>query len=148
MNKSPARAIITGITLTNNFMSITWELPVDRKYLTRKQVAELFLKQNGRCPVCDQKLETKGNVPVDVIREHLNPLWLTGDNDLQNMALLCKPCATVKTAEEATQRGKMLRQRDAHIGAKRPSKNPIRGSKASGWKCRLTSEGPKWERRD
>jgi 5-methylcytosine-specific restriction endonuclease McrA len=128
-------------------MSITWELPVDRKYLTRKQVAELFLRQQGRCIACTGRLETKGNVPVDVIREHMQPLFLGGDNDLQNMALLCKPCATVKTAKEATQRGKMLRQRDAHIGAKRPSRNPMRGSKASGWKCRLTADGPKWERR-
>lgn len=142
--------IAKGATLIVSIMTT----PEKRKYLTKKRIVELFTAQDGRCANCQQKLAAKGYMLAgdpggeDFIVEHVTALNFLGTNDISNLQLWCKPCATVKTAKEATQRGKMLRQRDAHIGAKRPSKNPIRGSKASGWKCRLTSEGPKWERRD
>jgi len=93
-----------------------WSLPEDRKPLTRKQRAELFLRQDGRCPNCGQKLEIKGNRPV-CVDEHLEPLWRGGSNDLANRELWCVPCTKPKTAGESAERAKGNRVRDKHIGA-------------------------------
>jgi len=93
-----------------------WSIPEERKPLTRKQRAELFLRQDGRCPNCTQRLEIKGSRPV-CIDEHVNPLWRGGSNDLANRELWCVPCTKPKTAAESTDRGKGLRIRDKHIGA-------------------------------
>ena len=95
----------------------TWRLPEDRKPLTRKQYAALFLHQDGKCPRCSQRLEVKGGNEVEIIDEHVRPLWNGGSNDLSNRQLWCKPCTKPKTAEEATERGRSNRVRDKHIGA-------------------------------
>lgn len=93
-----------------------WSLPEDRKPLTRKQRADLFLRQDGKCPNCGQRLETKGGRPV-CIDEHVNPLWRGGSNDLANRELWCVPCTKPKTAGESAERAKGNRVRDKHIGA-------------------------------
>lgn len=115
----------------------TWIIPQDRNKLTRKQVAELFLHQDGRCPICGQKLQTKGHMPVEFIDEHMKPLWKGGDNDLGNRGLVCKPCAKAKTAGEATDRAKGLRVRDKAIGAFKKASRPMAGSRGSGWKRKM-----------
>lgn len=113
-----------------------WSKPEERKPLTRKQIAELFLRQQGRCPICTMRLETKGHEPVEFIDEHMEPLWRSGTNDLNNRALVCKPCASAKTVKETSERAKGYRVRDKFIGAKK-ARNPMPGSKASGWKKKL-----------
>lgn len=93
-----------------------WSIPEDRKPLTRKQRAELFLRQDGKCPNCGQRLEIKGGRPV-CIDEHVNPLWRGGSNDLANRELWCIPCTRPKTKQESVERAKGNRVRDKHIGA-------------------------------
>lgn len=114
-----------------------WILPERRKPLTRKEYAELYLRQDGRCPQCGQKLEVKGGNEVEIRDEHLNPLWRGGSNELSNRELWCKPCTRPKDAEEATQRAKVKHSRDKHIGAMPKSKNPIPGSRSTRWKKKL-----------
>lgn len=97
-----------------------WTLPEARERLTRKQFAELFLRQDGRCGNCSQRLEMKGGKPV-CVDEHVNPLWRGGGNDLENRELWCTVCTKPKTAQEASQRAKALSVRDKHIGAKKAS---------------------------
>jgi 5-methylcytosine-specific restriction protein A len=121
----------------------TWIPAEKRDKLTRKQIAELFLRQDGRCPECGQKLQTKGHIPVQFIDEHDLPLWAGGTNELQNRGLVCRPCAKDKTIREAPQLAKSRRVRDKAIGAKK-SRNPLPGSKASGWRHRMDGT---WERR-
>lgn len=111
----------------------TWEPMDPRTKLTRKQIAELFLRQDGKCPECGQKLQTKGHEPVEFTDEHMLPRWAGGSEDLGNRGLVCRPCARDKTTEEAPKLAKMKRVRDKHIGAKR-SQNPLPGSRASGWR--------------
>jgi 5-methylcytosine-specific restriction endonuclease McrA len=94
-----------------------WTLPEPREKLTRKQFVELYMRQDGRCPECGQKLEIKGGTVV-CVDEHLQPLWRGGTNELHNRELWCKPCTKPKTAKEATERAKGERVRDAYIGAK------------------------------
>lgn len=70
----------------------------ERKPLTKKQRAELTMRQGGLCGCgCGGKLDHPGEGTID---EHWNPLGLTGTNDLDNRRLLRKPCAAKKTAEE------------------------------------------------
>lgn len=121
-------------------MTRTWHIPIDRDKLTRKQIAELFVLQDGRCPECGQKLQTKGHEPVEFIDEHLKPLSMGGGNELSNRGLVCKPCARVKTAEEATGRAKALRVRDKAVGAFKKASRPMPGSRASGWKKLMSGE--------
>lgn len=107
-------------------MDRRWQEPEKRQRLTRKQHAALYLRQQGKCPECGQRLEVKGGESVTIRDEHLNPLWRGGTNDLSNRELWCHPCTKPKDAEETTQRAKCLRVRDKHIGAmpkkSRPSK--------------------------
>jgi len=107
-----------------------WKLPEDRKPLTRKEYAELFLKQDGNCPNCGQRIEVKGGQEVEIIDEHITPLWLGGSNELHNRELWCKPCTRPKTSAESTLRGKSNRIRDEHIGA-RESKTPMKCGRKS-----------------
>jgi 5-methylcytosine-specific restriction endonuclease McrA len=97
-----------------------WFLPEDRKPLTPKQRLELFMRQDGLCGCCSQRLEVKGHRPV-AVDEHLNPLWRGGSNVLTNRELWCKPCTKPKTAKEATERAKANAVRDKHIGIDRRS---------------------------
>lgn len=67
----------------------------DRKPLTKKQRAELALRQGGLCGCgCGGKLDHPGEGTID---EHLQPLELMGSNDLANRALWRKPCSDAKT---------------------------------------------------
>lgn len=83
-----------------------WIIPEERERLTKKQIKELFLRQDGRCVFCTQSLQVKGHMPVEFIDEHMIPLSIGGSNALENRALLCKPCAGTKTKVEATERAK------------------------------------------
>lgn len=86
-----------------------------RKRLTDKQRLELFIRHNGICCVCGHK--------IDGVREmwdeHVNPLWLNGDNTAENRAPAHAKCARGKTAEEATTRAKVRSVAEKHFGATR-----------------------------
>lgn len=116
-----------------------WEFPEDRKRLTRKQFAALFLRQDGSCGNCSQRLEIKGGKPV-CVGEHLNPLWRGGSNDLTNMELWCVPCTKPKTAQESTQRSKALQVRDKHIGAMHAGKRKQGWGRGSALKKKMNGD--------
>lgn len=68
---------------------------VERKPLTKKQRAELLLAQNGLCGCgCGVKVNHALEGSID---EHLNPLGLTGTNDMANRSIWRKPCSAAKT---------------------------------------------------
>jgi hypothetical protein len=107
-------------------MTRRWQEPEERKQLTKKQYVTLFLRQDGRCPECSQKLEVKGGEAVTIRDEHVTPLWAGGTNELRNRELWCLPCTKPKDAAEATQRAKAIRVRDKFIGAVAKPKSTIR----------------------
>lgn len=88
-----------------------------RKPLTRSQIAEITLRQQGKCLRCDERLDfaTKGAV----IDEHLVPLADGGTNETDNRAFFCRPCAKPKTAKEARDRGKSKRIAEGRTQADR-----------------------------
>jgi hypothetical protein len=68
-----------------------------RKPLTRREVMQLMLDQDGKCGCgCGVKLSpmTEG-----VIDEHRIPLAMGGTNELSNRHLYRKPCAAAKTGK-------------------------------------------------
>lgn len=75
-----------------------------RRQLTRREVIELCVRQDGRCGCgCGVKLDALKEGCVD---EHVVRLNWSGPNDLQNRAMYRKPCAAAKTKREATQDAK------------------------------------------
>jgi 5-methylcytosine-specific restriction endonuclease McrA len=105
----------------------------------RKDRAKIALRANGRCEKCGAKLKV-GEGDAD----HILPVELGGESVIENGQWLCTPCHKSKTADDIRRMRKAERQRDRHIGAKAPSRNPLPGSKASGWKKKMNGE---WVRR-
>lgn len=97
-----------------------------RKPLTRAQIAEITLRQMGKCLRCGERLDfaTKGAV----IDEHLTPLADGGTNETDNRAFLCKPCAKPKTAKEARDRGKSKRIAECRTQADRRQRAKANGT--------------------
>ena len=68
---------------------------VQRRPLTPKQRAQLALDQKGICGCgCGVKLDHAREGAID---EHLDPLGLTGTNDMENRSIWRKPCSDAKT---------------------------------------------------
>lgn len=68
-----------------------------RKPLTRREVIQLMLDQEGKCACgCGVKLNPMSEGVID---EHRVPLALGGTNDLDNRHLYRKPCAAAKTGK-------------------------------------------------
>jgi 5-methylcytosine-specific restriction protein A len=103
-----------------------------RKPLTPKQRAQLFIEHKGICCICHNR--------IDGVREmwdeHINPLWLGGDNSASNRAPAHADCARQKTAREAKGRAKGRRIAEKHMGAHK-AKRPMPGSRASKWKKKM-----------
>jgi 5-methylcytosine-specific restriction protein A len=111
-----------------------------RAEFSRKTKAAAFMRSGGGCERCSAKLFA-GNVEYD----HQLPCALGGDNSLENCLVLCRAChRTVKTPDDVRRIRKSDRQRDRAIGALTTTRNPLPGSKASGWKHRMNGE---WVRR-
>ena len=100
--------------------------PEKRKPLTRAQLATLILDQQGKCAACGSKLDfaKKGQV----VDEHRVPLFSGGTNETSNRELRCKPCATVKTTQEAPDRAKVRRIEGGKTQADRRAQKKANGT--------------------
>lgn len=107
-----------------------------RKRLTNKQRMELFLRHKGICCLCGLK--------IDGVREmwdeHINPLWLNGDNSAENRGPAHVKCARAKTAEEATERADGRAVAEQHFGAKRAKTKPMPCGRRSKFKKKMNGE--------
>jgi hypothetical protein len=96
---------------------------------------ELFVRHGGVCCLCHNK--------IDGVREmwdeHINPLWLDGDNSAENRAPAHARCAKEKTAREAKQRHKGRRVAEKHAGAHKP-KRPMPFGRGSRFKKKMNGE--------
>lgn len=113
---------------------------VPRKALTSRQRLQMFLDAGGMCAICGGRIDGAR----EAWDEHMTPLWLGGSNEEWNRKPVHARCARTKTAKEATDRAKVRRVAEKHIGAKRSSR-PLPGGKNSPWK-KTFAHG--WVRRD
>lgn len=65
-----------------------------RRYTPDKQIARLFVMQEGKCIACPEKLFAK---PRNFIIEHITALALGGLDTFENKELRCHYCARAKT---------------------------------------------------
>jgi hypothetical protein len=83
------------MTLTREAVTIE-----KRRVLTRVEVIELSVRQNGKCGCgCGGKLDALSEGVTD---EHRVPLALGGTNDLSNRELWRNPCSLAKTKKDFT----------------------------------------------
>lgn len=75
--------------------------PEKRRALTRREIIELAVRQNGRCGCgeCGKKLNA---LTEGVTDEHVIALDHGGTNDLSNRSLWRTPCSRKKTAAQDT----------------------------------------------
>lgn len=100
-----------------------------RRPLTSKQKLRMFISHDGICCICGLKIDGVS----EAWDEHVNPLWLSGDNSAENRAPAHERCAKAKSAKEARARSKGRRVSERHFGA-RKTKRPMPGSRNSRWK--------------
>ena len=82
---------------------------------SRKQRAEIALRAAGRCEKCGARLKA-GEGQAD----HVLPVELGGESEVENGEWLCVPCHKAKTADDVRRIRKSDRQRDRYIGAVKP----------------------------
>lgn len=106
-----------------------------RKTFSTKERARLFALHGGVCHICGGKIDGTREA-WDV--EHVVPFALTRDNSDEN----CQPahrekCHAEKTKGDVKSIAKAVRVAARNQGAKAPSRNPMPGSRASGWKRKM-----------
>jgi len=112
-----------------------------RRPLTEKQKLQMYIAAKGICCLCGQKI----NGVKEAWDEHVNPLWLNGDNSAPNRAPAHEKCAKAKSAAESTQRSKIRSKAEKHFGAKDTRSRPMAGTKRSGWKIKMNGKAERRE---
>ena len=107
-----------------------------RANLSTKDRKEAFEYWGGICHITGIKIDPE-NDDWDI--EHPEPLWAGGVDDITNRKPALRWAHKEKTKVEATARSKGNRIINKRNGFKK-SKNPMNGSKASGWKRKMNGE--------
>lgn len=113
-----------------------------RKRRTAEHREAICVAREWLCHIC--------GFPVDPVRDryeldHIIPLANGGTDDDDNLCPAHSKCHLAKTAKDVEKIAKAKRQRAQHLKTKVPTRNPLPGSKRSGWKQKLSGE---WVRRD
>ena len=122
--------------------------PIKRKSFTAREVAAVFIKSDGRCAHCREKVSLDGYA-ID----HIQALDHLGAHALENWQLLCKPCHIVKTKGDVKASAKSRRLRgETGNGPKRKIVSrgfdrPLLDSPAQCDPKRILSAGSKWPKR-
>lgn len=105
-----------------------------RKRITSKMRIEVFERHKGVCHLCSMKVVAGAEWDLS----HLIPLAAGGADDESNWLVAHRSCHRVHTATvDIPLVAKVARIRAKHIGAKARSKNPLPGSRASGFKRKM-----------
>jgi 5-methylcytosine-specific restriction protein A len=86
-----------------------------RREFPNKVKAAAFQRANGNCEICGARL-TVGKFRYD----HRLPDALGGEPTLDNCVVQCLPCDKPKTAADVTRIRKADRQRNRHLGIRKP----------------------------
>lgn len=97
-------------------------------------------EHDGTCHICGQKIKSGQLWETD----HLVRLKDGGENRESNLRPAHKDCHQTKSACENTEQARIDRVRKKHLGIPTRKGRPLPGTKASGWKHKLSGE---WVRR-
>lgn len=111
-----------------------------RRRFAARTYASRLAEYEGRCASCG--IVTGGAAGLEW--DHIIPLELGGSDTIDNLQPLCRGCHKAKTAQDVKAIRKAERQRQRTAGIHKQTRNPIPGSKASGWKRTFSG----WERRN
>lgn len=103
-----------------------------RKSLSKSGKVKLFKAHGGICHVCAGKIQVGEAWDAD----HVIPLEMGGEDGGENLKPAHVKCHRAKTRKDAGDIAKAKRREANNIGAKQ-SRNPMPGSKRSGWKKRM-----------
>ena len=87
------------------------------------------------CHVCKSRLNLTPPT-TEFHADHIRRYAEGGEDTPENLWPICIPCHKPKSAKDTTEVAKGKRYSEKHYGI-RQSKNPMPGSKRSGWKKRL-----------
>lgn len=100
----------------------------------------LFERAAGKCACCTRKIGPADTWEADHVIAVING----GPNRESNLQVLCGWCHAAKTKTDVAVKSRNARVRAKHAGIKQ-TRNPLPGSRSSGWKRKITGE---WVRRD
>ena len=110
--------------------------PTSRPTLSAKERREVFEYWHGICHITGRKIDPELD---DWDIEHVIPRWAGGEDTLENMRPALKEAHAEKTKQEASDRAKGNRIINKREKMTR-SKNPMKGSKASGIRRKMNGE--------
>jgi hypothetical protein len=123
-----------------------------RKEFSAKTKRLAWARANGMCecvvdaktdqPILTSLLNYRGSwkrccAPIDLgcfIYEHVNAVWMSDDNSLENCAVYCLPCAKFKTKSDRKRIDKVKRILKKRAGLRKPRGRALPGTKRSGLK--------------
>jgi 5-methylcytosine-specific restriction enzyme A len=115
-------------------MTSTWAQTPKRPALSRKQRVAIYMKTDGRCYICGQKI--RGGAWE---AEHPIARQLGGTDAPEALMPCCIPCHKRKTAKDASAIAKSKRIRDKHIGALK-SETPMKCGRNSPYKRKMNGK--------
>lgn len=112
----------------------TYDDPIPNRVKIR-----LFQATGGRCAICTRLIY----IGMSWVCDHMLALANGGRHAEDNLQVLCEECHKTKTRSDVAMKALANRIKTKHLGLKR-SRNPMPGSRASGWKRKMSGE---WVRR-
>lgn len=102
-----------------------------RRWSTRTRL-RIHERDNGICYLCGMPV---GHMGFEL--DHKIPIALGGNDDEENMSLICRPCHVIKSRRDVGDIAKAVRREASFLGAKAPSRNPLPCGRSSRWKKTL-----------
>ena len=104
-----------------------------RRRFSAKALMSRLLEFSGKCAECDCKVGGTAGMEWD----HIIPLEMGGEDKIDNLQPLCRPCHKAKTKQDAGHIAKAKRMRQRRAGIARQPRAVIPGSKASRWRRKI-----------
>jgi 5-methylcytosine-specific restriction protein A len=112
-----------------------WEGKTDDTKVPARVKLRVFLGCSGKCYHCGRVLRPGDDWALD----HIVALINGGKHEEKNLAPICEPCHTLKTAKDVEEKAATYKTRLKHYGLKE-SKTPMPYGKKSKWKRKMNGK--------